>query len=415
MHRLALGAVLLILVAGCSGPATTTTSSSGPSTAQSTTLHFRAPHDFGTKIAPVVAAGTSCTDSVQDRDCGLGEPEIEVDSRNTVYISGTCCVTSAPPIYVSRDAGGNWSSLTTPTGVREAEGIEGDFAIDATGKVYFSDIEFAATFQVTVWDKDGTYVRHTKWPAPPLVDRDWVRAEGDGTVYYAYNTGSATNVYKSTDSAMTFSPVYLHQAGFGLGMAVLGPKAGQYWLLGPGTSDHTDDGGTTWKVEPTTAPPGNNFVVGAFDEAGNLYVGSDRGNQITIAERTAEGKWLPPVNVTAPARGKMPWLAAGRDGAVAVAWYGTNASSPDHWQLNAAVSRDHGQSWESAIGDSDPVFVGDLQRDLLDFFQVEIGPDGALHIAYSSLATSEGNEEHLRYVRSEPDPTLAAVDYKNGP
>mgnify|MGYP001794329592 CR=1 FL=1 len=111
----------------------------------------------------------------------------------------------------------------------------------------------------------------------------------------------------------------------------------------------------------------------------------------------------------------MPWMASGSDGSVAIAWYGTNASVPDQWFLHAAISRDHGATWAATIADSRPVFVGDLQRDLLDFFQLEVGPDGALHIAYSSLPQGEGNEEHLRYVRSEPDASLAAVDYRNGP
>ncbi len=414
MNRVVIAAAALLLVAGCATPAIKTGTTNSSTSTTDASLQFRAPIDFGTKKGPV-AFGTNCMDSVQDGDCGLGEPEVEVDSKGTVYVAAVCCLTNSPPVYVSRDGGASFTPLATPTGVREAQGIEGDFAIDGKGRVYFTDIDFAASFQVSVWDKDGAFQRYTKWPAPPLVDRDWVRAEGDGVVYYAYNTATATNVYKSTDAGMTWSPIYIHQAGFGLGMAVLGPKAGQYWLLGPGTSDHTDDGGLTWKVEATTAPPGNHFVVGAFDDAGNLYAGSDASNQITVARRSPDGHWTPPVNITAPERGKMPWMASGSDGSVAIAWYGTNASAPDHWYLHAAVSRDHGATWATVIADPQPVFVGDLQRDLLDFFQLEAGPDGALHIAYSSLPQGEGNEEHLRYVRSEPDGRFAAANYRNGP
>ncbi|HUR62401.1 MAG TPA: hypothetical protein VM286_08585 [Candidatus Thermoplasmatota archaeon] len=418
MRSLALLAVL-VLVAGCLGTTTDPGTTGPPGNQQAWGgLQFRAPIDLGSKARPP-AAGTNCQDSAVDGDCGLGEPEVEVAGDGTVYVSGVCCLTVPPPVYVSRDGGKTFKDLATP-GVREQFGIEGDFAIDAEGRVYFADIEFAATFQVTVWDKDGSYLRHTKWPAPPLVDRDWIRAEGDGILYYAYNTGSATNLYKSTDAGATWSPTWIHQSGFGLGNLVHGEKDGSLCIVGGNvggrrTTDCTLDGGLTWKVETSTVATGGNFPVGAFDEAGNLYLGSDAGQAITVARRTLEGRWLPPVNVSGPGTHKMPWMAAGRDGAAAIAWYGANATSPDLWMLHVAVSRDHGVTWADAIADPIPVFHGDLGRDLLDFFQVEVGPDGGIHVAYSSLPVDEGNEEQLHYVRSEPDPTLAPVRPFNGP
>lgn len=406
------------MAAGCLQASTDTHTATSPVGQAVGALQFRAPIDLGSKARPP-AAGTNCQDSAVDGDCGLGEPEVEVAGDGTVYVSGVCCLTVPPPVYVSRDGGKTFKELAS-NGVRELFGIEGDFAIDATGKVYFADIEFAATFQVTVWDKAGTFVRHTKWPAPPLVDRDWIRAEGDGILYYAYNTGSATNLYKSTDAGMTWSPSAIHQATFGLGNLVHGDKDGTICLIGGNaggkrTTDCSLDGGLTWKVETSTVATGGNFPVGAFDEAGNLYLGSDADQAITVARRTPEGQWLPPVNVSGPGTHKMPWMAASRDGVAAIAWYGANATSPQLWMLHVAVSRDHGATWVDSIADPVPVFHGQLGRDLLDFFQVEIGPDGGIHVAYSSLPVNEGNEEQLHYVRSEPDPTLAPLRSRNGP
>ncbi|MEK6985313.1 MAG: hypothetical protein AABX89_02895 [Candidatus Thermoplasmatota archaeon] len=417
MKLLAALVLLAILAAGCAQSGLSSTSpTDGPARP---VLEFRPAVDLGSKVG-VVAVGTSCTDSAVDRDCGLGEPGIEVDGVGTIYVTGVCCLTNSPPIYVSRDGGVTFTTLDTPTGVREAFGIEGDFAVDAVGRIYFADIEFAATFQMTVWEADGTFVRHTKWPAPPLVDRDWVRAEGDGIVYYYYNTGSATKVYKSMDAAQTFTPVSLYDAPYALGNAIGGVVDGTQCLAGGSVNgntrvDCTTNGGLLWSNAASTVPSGPGLAAGSFDEGGNLYLASDANGIIQVARRAPDGGWLPSVNITSEGTSRLPWMAAGRDGVAAVAWYGTNASQPEQWFLRVALSRDGGARWQSVVADPEPVFTGALARDLLDFFQVEIGPDGALHIAYSKLRVGEGNEEQLTYVRSEPNPNLAFQDYRFGP
>lgn len=392
-------------------------------------LRFRAPVDLGSYQYPL-AAGTSCDDIREDRDgdCGLGEPQVEVDGRGTIYVSGVCCIGSAPPVYVSRDDGATFQLLETPTGVREAFGIEGDFAIDAHGVVYFADIELAATFQVTAWDADGAFLHHMKWPAPPLVDRDWIRAEGDGQLYYVYNTGTMTNVYTSSDGGATWSPAPVYTAPYGLGNAIKGLGDGELWIIGGSCAghfcvDYTTDGGATWSQETTTLPAGGNFPVGYFDEAGNLYAVGSAGDTITVAHRSPDGVWHPAVTVSPPTGShRLPWIAAGGPGKVAVAWYGTledeiGAQTP--WYLFSVASLDAhlgvNASWQLAIADPEPVFVGALGRDLLDFLQVEIGPDGAVHVAYAKVRGATGNEEQLHYVHSEPTLPLAADQYFWGP
>jgi hypothetical protein len=303
--------------------------------------------------------------------------------------------------------------------------VEGDFAIDAKGTVYFSDIEVAASFQVTAWDKAGTFLRHTKWPAKPIVDRDWIRAEGDGKLYYVYNTGTTTEVYTSKDGGATWSPQSVFSAPYGLGNAVRGIHPGELWMLGGQAgkirADYTLDGGATWKTEATPVARGTAFPVGAFDESGRLFVVTQEKDRIFVTQRTATGSWDPSVEIS-PSVGhhRMPWIAAGGGGKVAVAWYGTlEESDKAQWFLFVAATLD-GQEvvphWQVAIADPEPILVGDLQRQLLDFLQVEIGPDGAIHVAYAKLRASEQyNEEKLHYVRSEPTLPLAALKYLNGP
>ncbi len=419
-------AVAVVLLAGClSTPADEGRDlPEGPAPASH--LRFREALDLGSKRSTtgVGAAGTNCQDSADDGDCGLGEPTMEVDSRGHVYVSGVCCLTVAPPVLVSRDGGATFQDLPTPAGVREAFGIEGDFAIDDAGNVYFADIEFAASYQVSVWDSDGAFVRHAKWPAVPIVDRDWIRAEGDGTLYYVYNAvTTGTNVYKSTDGGMTWSPRPLFSASFGLGNAVSGPADGELWVLGGSQDGHvlgeaTRDGGLTWDEEQTTIPTGGGFPVGFFDEGGRMYGVGAPDDTIQVAVREPDGTWKPAVNVSGPGHHRMPWIAAGADGAAVVAWYGTPATDVDvdsEWFVHVALTLDGGKTWETAIADPIPVLTGDLQRQLLDFFQVEVGPDGAIHVAYSQLPVSEEPEEQLHYVRSEPIPELAPTTYFNGP
>lgn len=421
---LVLPLLLMAAFAGCLDDETKGSPDDGKSTLP--TLRFRPAIDLGSAQRPG-AFGTNCQDSLVDGDCGLGEPSIEVDGAGTIYVSGVCCLTVPPPVYVSRDGGATFTDLATDTGVRELLGIEGDFAIDGEGRVYFSDIEFAGTFQVTVWDKDGAFLHHTKWPAVPIVDRDWVRAEGDGTVYYVYNTGASTNVYTSQDTGRTWSPAPVFTAAYGLGNAVKGPAAGELWVIGGSdgdarVADVTRDGGLTWSHESTTIPGGGNFPVAAFDAAGTMFGAGGSDDELFVARRAADGGWGDPVKVSPEGHHRMPWFATGAAaGTAALCWYGTPDASigpASEWFVHAATSLGDGAAgtWQVSIADPEPVFVGELGRDLLDFFQCELGPDGAMHIAYSKLRASEGGpEEQLHYVRSEPVPALAAATYPWGP
>ncbi|MGB1698107.1 MAG: hypothetical protein ACPHK8_06880 [Thermoplasmatota archaeon] len=438
MNRVAALAPLLICLAfaGCiSDDPLAPTGPGTPTDDGKLELTFRPPVDLGSS-ARIGAFGTNCQDSLVDGDCGLGEPSIEVDGAGAIYVSGVCCLTNPPPVYVSRDGGETFTDLATDTGVRELFGIEGDFAVDAVGRIYFADIEFAGTFQMTVWDKDGNYERHTKWPAPPLVDRDWVRAEGDGHVYYVYNTGTATKVYKSTDAGATFTPVSIYDASYGLGNVAIMPHE-ELCLFGGSLGgnrslDCSLDGGESWVTYAAEFPVGDDsYPVGAFDEVGNLFLAEARGGQIVVNMRQAAdsyyapstqapaGRWTGLQAITENGTHRMPWIAAGSEGAAAIAWYGTpddDVTSASEWFLHVASNprMDFLGEWTIHLADPEPVFVGNLQRELLDFLQVDIGPDGGVHVAYSKLPNDGSTEEQLTYVRSEPS-ALAMEEYWLGP
>jgi len=125
----------------------------------------------------------------------------------------------------------------------------------------------------------------------------------------------------------------------------------------------------------------------------------------------------------------MPWITAGDNGRVAIVFYGTNGtedpttSANDQWNVYFA------QSLNAA--DREPVFTvtqasdhithkgpicnigilcpplpvvgGTPSRQLLDFFQVAIGPDGLANIMYADTGNSN-NTPHVTYARQISGP-----------
>ncbi len=118
----------------------------------------------------------------------------------------------------------------------------------------------------------------------------------------------------------------------------------------------------------------------------------------------------------------MPWITAGDNGRVDIVFYGTAGtqdptnSTTDQWNVFFA------QSLNAA--DREPVFTvsqasdhvmhvgpicnvgilcGGSTRQLLDFFQVAVGPDGLANIAYADDGASNG-PTHISYARQNGGP-----------
>lgn len=404
--------------------------SGGPDAAMddaSPVLRMLPPHDFGaTSLGPDALCGTRNT-------CGLSEPVVEVAGDGAIYASGTCCVGKAPPVLVSRDGGASWTELKTP-GIREAVGIEGDFAVDDAGNVYFTDILLGAMW-LTSWDKDGKWRHTVPVPLAPLVDRPWVRAGKENVVYFLYNTGRDTSFHVSTDGGKTFLSTPTAAFPAPLGTLGQGPEREHLWVVAGQKLYESADGGKTWgKGEDVPLPPDAakgespyNFQVPVVDESGRVLVASDVGSKETgyrvfAAIREPDGKWS--TSPISPANGThhLPWAAAGKDGGFVVAWYGTDddAKDPDsvaadaEWFVFLAASRDAGQTWQTVRADAQPVLKGPMNRRLLDFLQVDVAPDGAAHLVYANNLDGS-NAERMLYARTTVGLGLAPLVYPNGP
>lgn len=389
-------------------------------------LRMLPPHDFGTtSLLPVGPC-------LPVNSCGLSEPVLEVAGDGAVYASGTCCVGKSPPVWASRDGGATWAELATP-GVREATGIEGDLAVDDAGNLYFTDILLGALW-LTSWDAEGNWRHTVPVPLPPLVDRPWVRAGAEDVVYFLYNMGGRTGFHVSHDGGQTFPPVG-HVFPAGLGALAQGPERDDLWVLAGGKLYASTDGGATWSEgedvpRPDDAAEGEDewvFPALVVDEAGRVLVATDLGSdkagyRVYASVREPDGTWRA-TRVSPPdATHVMPWPAAGRDGGFVLAWYGTddakatpNGVTPDaEWFVFLAASHDAGRSWQTVRADPAPVLKGPMDRRLLDFLQVDVGPDGAAHVAYAADPDATSAERTL-YARTTVGLGLAPLAYPNGP
>lgn len=389
-------------------------------------LQVLPPHDLG---GMVFGHAALCE---RQNTCGLSEPVVEVAGDGTIYVSGTCCVGGSPPVWASRDGGATWEALRTP-GVREAIGIEGDFAIDDAGNVYFTDILLGAMW-LTSWDKDGNWRHTVPVPLAPLVDRPWVRAGAEDVVYFLYNTGFSTAFHRSTDGGRTFLPVPLKVFDRGLGTLAQGPERDDLWVVAGDKLYASTDGGTTWSAGETLPKPEGaadgtrpfNLRVPVVDEAGRVLVAGDWGGEdgfgVHAWIREPEGAWrVVPVGPQ-DATHHLAWPAAGKDGGFVIAWYGTDddAAHPNQvaddaaWFVFLASTHDAGATWQVVRADPAPVKVGPMQRRLLDFLQLDIGPDGAAYLAYSN-DVGPTRDEHTLHVRTTRGLGLAPLVFPHGP
>jgi hypothetical protein len=177
------------------------------------------------------------------------------------------------------------------------------------------------------------------------------------------------------------------------------------------------------------ANTGNLFCGAAIDSAGNIYVawatpnGRTNHYEVWFASSHDHGQsyYGPFLISSGPGHATMPWVAAGDSGKVDIVYYGTADtgdpnSGNDNWRVMFA------QSLNAA--DREPVFsvvtasdhvnhqgpicnvgilCGSGTRQLLDFFQVAIGPDGLANIAYADDGASNGST-HISYARQNGGP-----------
>jgi hypothetical protein len=179
----------------------------------------------------------------------------------------------------------------------------------------------------------------------------------------------------------------------------------------------------------------NLFNGAAIDSAGNIYATWATPNARTglydvwFASSHDHGQtFYGPVKINPPGlQGNMPWITAGDNGRVEIVFYGTNGTEDPTTSLNNEWNVYFAQSLNGPT--REPVFtvsqasdhimhkgpicnVGILcsplpsdppSRQLLDFFQVAVGPDGLANIMYADTGDSNGTP-HVSYARQTGGP-----------
>lgn len=398
------------------------------------------------------------TDPVHLNPRGFGfEPSVEVGPDGTVVATAARGLGSPTPpeqraswLWSSRDRGANWSRLPSPQQVHAKQpAFEGEIAIDGEGRVYFVDT-YLADNTLSRWSNgSGDYAWDFSRPvqgSSGVDDRPWLAAHGDGIVYYVGNNGPAVPaannlqaaerpariwIYPSTDGGQTWGPghgfarswwctpaaspadastVAVHCSRmqgtytFGYHGLVEGYEAVVY------TSTDRGQSWTASKLKTYDAPPADGFPTVAFDQVGTPYAVWNEGTDATslyMAHRVG-GSWST-LEVT-PFEGTIhhPWVAAGDDGRVAIAFYGTQDADPgggSSWHAWAMVTENAdapSPTWTLARVSEDPVAQGDDAPD--DFLQADLSPRNALHVVFDD-ETSGTNR--VLFARQTQGPNLA--------
>lgn len=239
-----------------------------------------------------------------------------------------------------------------------------DYAIDAGGRIYNTEIDLANVAVFSSNDDGQTYSRGT--PEVTSGDRPWLTAGRKDEAYLYVNTGQ--QIFRTTDGGLTWN---LQTAGDSQG-----PDAKMYidplnpnGLIGPHNPSGvaiSKDQGKTWKAYdgPKLGPTVDFFGAVTVDRAGNVYRAAAGGYGGPSDRRVGDGSvmfnafnrktntWGTPVQIPAP-EGDMlwPWVVAGDDGRVAVAWLERFPNQPDRFDMMvAATTNAHGSVVTCADG-----------------------------------------------------------------
>jgi len=422
------------------------------------------------------AVGTVYTATRGDRQSDhewSGEPSIQVDDKGGIYIAGTCCVGAAAPVWYSSN-GKKFTELETPGHVREwGLGAEGDIAVDHEGRMFFIDTYIPGLMftRWSGWGKKWDFTTPATGTVPGFDDRPWITFSEDALYLYV-NHVSHTAVYRSTDGGLTWDGGNLlswrgkvtGQPFFPAHLAA-NEKTGTVWIAGLNEENGKTVLGSTVGDYEGGAPVFKEAVVSepqrrggfspiftgatAVDAAGNGYTTwstyDDDGCDVYYAASTNNGKsWRDPVKVnTGGGCATFPWITAGDNGKIALAWYETpydkdqgatdtffqalsagrtlyggikvpffnyqdNLPKDAPWFLHSAAvanaTSNKPQVLETRVDTETPVLAGPMGRELWDFLQLDIGPDGRIHIAF--VKKFKDGAPQTWYVRSTAGPRL---------
>lgn len=407
MHRVrVIQALAPFVVAACLGPADP---GARPTTLASVGLDPSAPA-FG-------------QDLIVDAALGATEPSLVVDPEGRVFVvapTDQLQVVHEGRLLQYNEAGVLWRSLDAGRSFERVAPIalglygpsfgggDSDLAVDDRGRLTMVDLWLGNVGTLASTDHGATWLAGTPVTfAAPVDDRPWVDVDRrTGDVYVVVHAvGSGLWVAKSRDGGQTFPQQTLVASYADINRCICMPgvlavdeSTGNVYvpvrISGAGTAFAVStDGGASFSLLRLDALKRfySTPAVVAHDAEGNLYLVSLQGAQVALVVSRDHGRtWsaaLRPAGAS-PSRHLFPWVVAGDAGRIAVAWYEqTTREGQSRWDVQVALSRD-ALSAQPTFGlhrlNGAPILTGDSQRSAFgDFFEIAVGPDGAIHAAWS--------------------------------
>ena len=253
--------------------------------------------------------------------------------------------------YIGLNGTGAGPHSLTSTGFSDP-----DYAIDAGGRIYNTEIDLANVSVFSSGDDGQTYTRGN--PEVTSGDRPWLTAGKKDEAYLYVNTGQ--QILRTADGGLTWTLQSQANSSGPDAKMYLDPK-NPNGLIGPhnpqGVSISADQG-KTWKAYDGAGlgPTVDFFGAVAVDRAGNVYRAA-AGGYTGPADKDASGgsvtfnafsrttnSWGTAVKIPAPDGDMLwPWVVAGDDGKVAVAWLQRTAKNPRAFSMMVAATENaHG-------------------------------------------------------------------------
>lgn len=389
---------------------------------------FLLQHDV--RFSPNVTVAAPAT----TRDC---EPSIRVDVRGNCYVGGIRGVPAGVDLWrfdLDPTSPGfdpllrNAQYLGQPDAFAPGDtagGRDGGGDIDistsfpaspsATPVLTITSLALANISSAVSNDRGDNFALSPAVATSPADDRQWNESTGPDTVYLFYRApipASGLFVQRSTDHGATYGPALLVSPTGSTPGYIDVDHANGYVYVSHMTSSAllvsvSKDRGQTWKTVTVDngTTHGHLFDPVKVADDGTVYAAWTDNTSVYLVHSSDHGDtWSRPVKVNGPETkfALMPWLETGSAGRVAVAWYAGNQShnwNSSDWRCWLALVTD-------ATGNVPVVRLAEVSdkvihasnlsegglvlppnpepnRNLCDYFQVAVDPQGACVVAFT--------------------------------
>jgi hypothetical protein len=276
----------------------------------------------------------------------------------------------------STDGGKTWSYVGMPVvnagphSLTSTGFSDPDYAIDASGRIYNTEINLANVAVFSSGDDGQTYSRGN--PEVTSGDRPWLTGGGENEVYLYVNT--LQQIFRSGDGGITWT---LQSQGNSQGpdaKMYVDPLNKKTGLVGPHNPQGvaiSADQGKTWKAYDGAGLGKNVDFFGAItvDKAGYVYRAAAGGYKGS-SDKKPDGevtfnwfdrktkKWGTPSTIPT-GEGDMlwPWAIAGDDGRAAVTWLQSKPGKPTEFYYYVAQTLNAHGTWVTCANGSKK-FIG---------------------------------------------------------